>query len=809
VLEKPLRRKRTEMKDLSNLLFDLLDTDKNELVDALEFLTSMALVSGMDVTEKVRFVFMCYDFAENDGLTIDEMTLALKSAVTGVAKLSGDEPPLEVDVERFSEEAFFKAKIAKDKTLPKRKFVEFCETCTEIRSYVSHYDDPKEVTSTHLLGQSDEVLESEESSIPIRSDIQTKMMDPSVGARNVVFLESEKKRLGPDVLQYRRWEDKLDPPTEMPILIHETPTSTLSLEWIHGYQAQNLRNNLMYTSEGDLVWPAASVAVVQNVTEHKQRFYMDCKDKIVCMAMHPSGDIFACGTAGEIPEISIWNTRTMRTLQILRGFHRKGLTHLCFSPDGEQLLSVGADPNHCIAVYEWEKNRIIFDDQCGPENVLATVFRDNVTFVTAVMDDMFFWGPDPVAKYRKRRAHFGRIGQPQPVTCVGTMGASETILVTGTKSGHVYLWIERSCVDAIHAHDGVVTSIAILGTRKFLTAGSKGKIRHWKIAEETLEVGAIFDLNTFKPFNSFVTSLRVGPKQRKYLVGTRGGQAFEMSAKDGTNMHRGAVIGGHSHGELHGMDVHPERQECCTVGDDGRLQIWDLNTRMLVKSTRLKSGGRCVAYSPEGSFIACGLGVGKPGPYEGMFSVYNESDLTLIFEAKDAKRMITDIRFSPNGLILAAASMDRTICIYNVMDSEFFAKAKCKGHMRPIAHIDFDVEGQRLRSSSIPDGNELFFWDAETGEVIKSGAVRDVSWETSRVPYTWGGKGAFDVLADKTVLQCSERSKDGKVLVVGDNYGRLRMMASPQPEWGAPAKYVLLMCFDICSYSLLLFLLTL
>ena len=43
------------MKDLSNLLFDLLDTDKNELVDALEFLTSMALVSGMDVTEKIRF----------------------------------------------------------------------------------------------------------------------------------------------------------------------------------------------------------------------------------------------------------------------------------------------------------------------------------------------------------------------------------------------------------------------------------------------------------------------------------------------------------------------------------------------------------------------------------------------------------------------------------------------------------------------------------------------------------------------------------------------------------------------------------
>ena len=164
------------------------------------------------------------------------------------------------------------------------------------------------------------------------------------------------------------------------------------------------------------------------------------------------------------------------------------------------------------------------------------------------------------------------------------MGPSEKILVSGTKSGHVYLWIERSCVDSIHAHDGVVTSIAVLGTRKFLTAGSKGKIRYWKIAEETLEVGAIFDLNNFKPFNAFVTSLCVDPKQRKYLIGTRGGQAFEMNAKDGTNMHRGAVIGGHSNGELHGMDVHPERQECCTVGDDGRLQVWDLNTRMSYSS---------------------------------------------------------------------------------------------------------------------------------------------------------------------------------------------------------------------------------
>ena len=105
VLENAMQRKRSELVEMSNELFDNLDTDKNDLVDALEFLATVALVSAMDIHEKVLFTFSAYDFDESDALTIDEMTLALKSTVTGVAKLSGLEPPLESEVERFSEEA--------------------------------------------------------------------------------------------------------------------------------------------------------------------------------------------------------------------------------------------------------------------------------------------------------------------------------------------------------------------------------------------------------------------------------------------------------------------------------------------------------------------------------------------------------------------------------------------------------------------------------------------------------------------------------------------------------------------------------
>lgn len=82
-------------------LFQVLDTDKNGLIDALEFVSTIAALSGMRLYEILEFILTSYDFDGTKVLSIDEVTLALKSVTTGLCKLSNLQSPREELIEQL------------------------------------------------------------------------------------------------------------------------------------------------------------------------------------------------------------------------------------------------------------------------------------------------------------------------------------------------------------------------------------------------------------------------------------------------------------------------------------------------------------------------------------------------------------------------------------------------------------------------------------------------------------------------------------------------------------------------------------
>jgi WD40 repeat protein len=137
------------------------------------------------------------------------------------------------------------------------------------------------------------------------------------------------------------------------------PTHELQLDFVYGYRAHDTRHNLHYNADGSIVYPAAGVGVCYDSNEHAQRFFTAHTDSILCLAMHPDGEIVATGQAGKDPSICVWSSTTCELLAELKGFHQRAVVSLSFDGSGRFLVSIGLDDDHSIAVHDWQTCRML------------------------------------------------------------------------------------------------------------------------------------------------------------------------------------------------------------------------------------------------------------------------------------------------------------------------------------------------------------------------------------------------------------------------------------------------------------------
>jgi len=69
------------------VLFRCFDTDSNGLIDALEFFSTIVVLSGMKKRAIIEFILTVYDFDGTECLSFDEVVLSLKSVSSGLCKI--------------------------------------------------------------------------------------------------------------------------------------------------------------------------------------------------------------------------------------------------------------------------------------------------------------------------------------------------------------------------------------------------------------------------------------------------------------------------------------------------------------------------------------------------------------------------------------------------------------------------------------------------------------------------------------------------------------------------------------------------
>ena len=505
-----------------------------------------------------------------------------------------------------------------------------------------------------------------------------------------------------------------------------------------------------------------------------QRFCLSHKDDIISLAMHPEGEYVATGELGRKPRIIVWDSAgSIRVLQIIEGYHTRGVNLLRFSKAGDRLVSAGLDRYHSIAVWHWSTNTMLCSFPGGLLKVLDIEITPNGFGVVQCGVKHIKFHSLQGRNVVSQRGLLGKKGKIQNMLCVAWVGNRA---LAGTADGRLYVFEGRRLIQSFVAHETSVNCVFSC-SQGVVSGGKDGIVKVWS---STLEMRREIKVGQFGSLRPSVRSVCWDDADNRVLVGTRGCELFEFNSATGQDLNKGPIVQGHCAFELWGVSMHPFRKEFCTVGDDQTVRIWSLAHRRCLKQTKLDTMARAVSYDPTGNKIVVGLGgrVGKGRQKkDGAFVVLNEDDLSVAYESRDAKQWISDVKFSPDQNTLAIGSHDNNIYLYDVPNA-FELKAVMDKHNSYIHQFDFSADSQYMQS--VCGAYELICSDPNTGTFIPAmSTLKDVRWETWTMPVGWPVKGVWPMYMEGTEIRTLDRSHYGNLLATGDNFGRLRLWRYP------------------------------
>ena len=277
------------------------------------------------------------------------------------------------------------------------------------------------------------------------------------------------------------------------------------------------------------------------------------------------------------------------------------------------------------------------------------------------------------------------------------------------------------------------------------------------------------------------------------------------------------------------MIMAPNATIFATGGDDCWLCLWNADRKSLIVRARTKAPVRCLSIHPSGALFAVGLAGGgvsifacnvsntaaktirsqakSAAAFQRATDFVFETVLSEVLTKRDCREDISDVKFSPNGRLLAVASHDGYVDIYSTKfaqgnlqkthtDIQVKYLKRMRGHSSCVLHLDWSIDNRIVQSSC--GAHELLYWDVAQGKQLLSSndcVEGDTEWATEschlgfKIMGIWGGgnqKGSDINSVDVSRGLGVEQGGAGALVATGDDHGRLQVFNYPCVVKNAP-----------------------
>ena len=564
--------------------------------------------------------------------------------------------------------------------------------------------------------------------------------------------------------------------------MEEAPKETLSIEYINGYRCFDARYTARLSCEPNkIVFASAALGVEMDFIKNNQTFFNEHEEDIVSFDIHPNREIAASGQMAKVGkskfiDIFVWNIKTKEIISNLKGFHRRAIQFLRFSPKGDKLFSIGKDDDNSIAIYDWKNSRLIATSKVDRKNVLDLTFLGNDSnFITVGSKHIKTWSFNG-SSLKGSRVSWKGIGKAEPVN--SCCGLNKSNAVIGTSKGKIITLRGGGLSNAKEVHKGRVYVMYFDRENEYLfTGGQDGVVNKFFFKNNRLTLHK--KIVAFKTGESLKCRIRaLDVYKGQMLVGTGASELFILKDYENSSKKK-MILTGHFKGELWGLSVSPNNYEYVTVGEDKTVRIWDIKKRKMLKMISLEEKSRAVHYSYDGNYIVVATMNGTIILFDNRLNELFKKQSSF----KKKNQWIEEIKFSPDNQYIAfgAHGGASKVEVLKLIGKENKKKLKRVGMANvgltsALLHLDWDVDSSFLVINS--QAYELKFMSIDSLKDIRASSCKDIEWKTWTCKIGFPVQGIFSGV-DGTDVNTVERSHNKQILATGDDSQLVKLFKYP------------------------------